>query len=151
MTTEAREAPGGGGFLLSGAKTWITNAPIADVFVVWAKCQWDGKIRGFVLDKVRLSVSRMSCALAKKSPSDYRVCSLSLQGMKGLTAPPIKHKTALRASISTFSIPQDTCRMCFLTLRDNTAAGSIFMDEVPVPASQMLNVEGLKGPFSCLK
>lgn len=52
MTTEAREAPGGGGFLLSGAKTWITNAPIADVFVVWAKCQWDGKIRGFVLDKV---------------------------------------------------------------------------------------------------
>jgi glutaryl-CoA dehydrogenase len=53
MTTEAREAPGGGGFLLSGAKTWITNAPIADVFVVWAKCQWDGKIRGFVLDKVR--------------------------------------------------------------------------------------------------
>ncbi|GAA5993293.1 hypothetical protein JCM10908_001417 [Rhodotorula pacifica] len=100
MTTEAREAPGGGGFLLSGAKTWITNAPIADVFVVWAKCQWDGKIRGFVLDK----------------------------GMKGLTAPPIKHKTALRASIT----------------------GSIFMDEVPVPASQMLNVEGLKGPFSCL-
>ncbi|BGP56291.1 hypothetical protein JCM8202_000241 [Rhodotorula sphaerocarpa] len=100
MTTEAREAPGGGGYLLSGAKTWITNAPIADVFVVWAKCQWDGKIRGFVLDK----------------------------GMKGLTAPPIKHKTALRASIT----------------------GSIFMDEVPVPTSQMLNVEGLKGPFSCL-
>ncbi|POY70286.1 hypothetical protein BMF94_6712 [Rhodotorula taiwanensis] len=100
MTTEAREAPGGGGYLLSGAKTWITNAPIADVFVVWAKCKWDGKIRGFVLDK----------------------------GMKGLTAPPIKHKTALRASIT----------------------GSIFMDEVPVPASQMLNVEGLKGPFSCL-
>lgn len=52
MTTEAREAPGGGGFLISGAKTWISNAPIADVFVVWAKCQWDGKIRGFVLDKV---------------------------------------------------------------------------------------------------
>ncbi|KAL7339041.1 acyl-CoA dehydrogenase domain-containing protein [Rhodotorula toruloides] len=83
MTTEAREAPGGGGFLISGAKTWISNAPIADVFVVWAKCQWDGKIRGFVLDK----------------------------GMK---------------------------------------AGSIFMDEVSVPAEQMLDVQGLKGPFSCL-
>ncbi|GAA5821308.1 hypothetical protein JCM3770_004581 [Rhodotorula araucariae] len=100
MTTEAREAPGGGGFLISGAKTWISNSPIADVFVVWAKCQWDGKIRGFVLDK----------------------------GQKGLTAPPIKNKTALRASIT----------------------GSIFMDDVPVPASHMLNVEGLKGPFSCL-
>lgn len=58
MTTEAREAPGGGGYLLSGAKTWITNAPIADVFVVWAKCQWDGKIRGFVLDKVRARRTR---------------------------------------------------------------------------------------------
>ncbi|KAJ8293283.1 Glutaryl-CoA dehydrogenase, mitochondrial [Rhodotorula toruloides] len=100
MTTEAREAPGGGGFLISGAKTWISNAPIADVFVVWAKCQWDGKIRGFVLDK----------------------------GMKGLSAPAIKNKTALRASIT----------------------GSIFMDEVSVPAEQMLDVQGLKGPFSCL-
>lgn len=52
MATEAREAPGGG-YLVSGAKTWISNSPIADVFVVWAKCKWDGKIRGFVMDKVR--------------------------------------------------------------------------------------------------
>ncbi|GAA5883609.1 hypothetical protein JCM16303_004911 [Sporobolomyces ruberrimus] len=100
MATEATEAPGGGGYLLSGAKTWISNSPIADVFVVWAKCKWDGKIRGFVMEK----------------------------GQKGLTAPPIKNKTALRASIT----------------------GSIFMDEVHVPQSNMLNVEGLKGPFSCL-
>ncbi|GAA5898346.1 uncharacterized protein JCM6883_000996 [Sporobolomyces salmoneus] len=100
MTTEAVEAPGGDGYLLSGAKTWISNSPIADVFVVWAKCKWDGKIRGFVMDK----------------------------GQKGLTAPPIKNKTALRASIT----------------------GSIFMDEVAVPKTHMLNVEGLKGPFSCL-
>lgn len=35
--------------------------------------------------------------------------------------------------------------------KSGNAAGSIFMDEVPVPTSQMLNVEGLKGPFSCLK
>ncbi|GAA5929312.1 uncharacterized protein JCM15063_004117 [Sporobolomyces koalae] len=99
MATEASEAPGGG-YLLSGAKTWISNSPIADVFVVWAKCKWDGKIRGFVLDK----------------------------GQKGLTAPPIKNKTALRASIT----------------------GSIFMDEVHVPQGHMLDVVGLKGPFSCL-
>lgn len=51
MMTEATETDGG--CVLSGAKTWISNAPIADVFVVWAKCKWDGKIRGFVLDKVR--------------------------------------------------------------------------------------------------
>jgi len=52
MATEATEAPGGGGYVLSGAKTWISNSPIADVFVVWAKCKWDGKIRGFVMEKV---------------------------------------------------------------------------------------------------
>lgn len=51
MTTEAKELPGGG-FSISGAKTWISNSPIADVFVVWAKCAWDNKIRGFVLEKV---------------------------------------------------------------------------------------------------
>ncbi|BGP17198.1 hypothetical protein JCM10213v2_005214 [Rhodosporidiobolus nylandii] len=98
MTTTATETTNG--FTLSGAKTWISNAPVADVFVVWAKCAWDSKIRGFVLDK----------------------------GMKGLTAPAIKGKTALRASIT----------------------GSIYMDDVHVPHGQMLDVEGLKGPFSCL-
>jgi glutaryl-CoA dehydrogenase len=41
-----------GGYSISGSKTWISNAPVADVFVIWAKCQWDGKIRGFVLEKV---------------------------------------------------------------------------------------------------
>lgn len=100
MTTTATEAPSGGGFLLSGAKTWISNSPIADVFVVWARCAWDNKIRGFVLDK----------------------------GAKGLSAPQIKNKTALRASIT----------------------GSIFMEDVFCETGNMLDVEGLKGPFSCL-
>lgn len=59
-----------GGYLLSGAKMWITNSPIADVFVVWAKL--DGVIRGFILEK----------------------------GMKGLTAPKIEGKFSLRASIT---------------------------------------------------
>lgn len=72
MTTLAREAPNGGGYILTGSKTWISNSPIADVFVVWAKCEWDGKIRGFILEKE----------------------------MKGLTAPSIKNKLALRASIT---------------------------------------------------
>lgn len=72
MTTKAKEAPRGGGYVLSGEKTWISNSPVADVFVVWAKCEWDGKIRGFVMEK----------------------------GMKGLSAPQIKNKMALRASIT---------------------------------------------------
>ncbi|WP_286911555.1 acyl-CoA dehydrogenase [Idiomarina sp. UBA4520] len=58
------------GYVLSGSKMWITNSPIADVFVVWAKL--DGDIRGFVLEK----------------------------GMKGLSAPKIDGKFSLRASIT---------------------------------------------------
>ncbi|MCB1520366.1 MAG: acyl-CoA dehydrogenase [Hyphomicrobiaceae bacterium] len=69
MATRARAD--GSGWRLSGAKTWISNAPIADVFVVWAKTD-DGQIRGFVLDK----------------------------GMPGLSAPPIHGKIGLRASIT---------------------------------------------------
>jgi glutaryl-CoA dehydrogenase len=69
LETRARSAPGG--YRLSGAKTWITNSPIADVFVVWAKDD-DGKIRGFVLEK----------------------------GMKGLSAPTIHGKVGLRTSVT---------------------------------------------------
>jgi len=75
MTTRASKVDGG--YRLSGSKMWITNAPIADVFVVWAKTQ-DGVIRGFVLDK----------------------------GMKGLSAPKIEGKMSLRAS-STGEIVMD--------------------------------------------
>ena len=69
MTTRARKVDGG--YVLSGAKTWISNAPIADVFVVWAKTE-DGVIRGFVLDK----------------------------GAEGLSAPKIEGKLSLRASVT---------------------------------------------------
>ncbi|MES2263907.1 MAG: acyl-CoA dehydrogenase [Pseudomonadota bacterium] len=69
MVTRARSVPGG--YSLSGAKMWITNSPIADVFVVWAKTD-DGLIRGFILEK----------------------------GWKGLTAPAIHGKVSLRASIT---------------------------------------------------
>ncbi len=54
MTTRAVEAKGG--WTLNGAKMWITNAPIADVFVVWAKCE-DGKIRGFVVERGDVGLS----------------------------------------------------------------------------------------------
>ncbi|GBD49240.1 acyl-CoA dehydrogenase [Methylopila sp. Yamaguchi] len=62
-----------GGYRLSGAKTWITNAPVADLFVVWAKSDaHDGAIRGFLLEK----------------------------GVKGLSAPKIEGKLSLRASVT---------------------------------------------------
>ncbi|WP_374302850.1 acyl-CoA dehydrogenase [Ferrovibrio sp.] len=69
MKTRAKKVAGG--YELTGAKMWISNSPIADVFVVWAKTE-DGVIRGFVLEK----------------------------GMKGLSAPKIHGKLSLRASIT---------------------------------------------------
>jgi glutaryl-CoA dehydrogenase len=100
MRTRATKVQGG--YVLTGNKMWITNSPIADVFVVWAKSEaHEGKIRGFVLEK----------------------------GTKGLSAPKIKEKLSLRASIT----------------------GEIVMDNVEVGEDALLpNVEGLKGPFGCL-
>jgi len=100
MRTRARKTDGG--YILSGNKTWISNAPIADVFLVWAKSDaHGGAIRGFVVDK----------------------------GAAGLSAPKIDNKLSLRASVT----------------------GMILLDEVFVPETALLpNVEGLKGPFSCL-
>lgn len=69
MTTRAKKVPGG--YALSGCKTWISNAPIADIFIVWAKDDVD-QIRGFILEK----------------------------GMAGLSAPAIHGKVSLRASIT---------------------------------------------------
>jgi len=69
MSTRAKSVDGG--YLLSGSKMWISNSPIADVFVIWAKDD-NGDIRGFVLEK----------------------------GMKGLSAPKIEGKLSLRASIT---------------------------------------------------
>ena len=69
MITRAKKVPGG--FSLTGSKMWISNSPIADVFVVWAKND-EGIIRGYILEK----------------------------GMKGLSAPKISGKMGLRASIT---------------------------------------------------
>lgn len=88
-----------GGYVLNGSKMWITNSPVADVAVVWAKL--DGKIRGFVVEK----------------------------GMEGFTAPEIKGKLSLRASITGEIVLED----CFVS------------DDHIFP-----EVQGLRGPFSCL-
>ncbi|WP_299959511.1 acyl-CoA dehydrogenase [uncultured Roseobacter sp.] len=99
---ETRATKTDGGYLLNGAKMWISNSPIADVFIVWAKSDHhNDKIRGFVLDK----------------------------GTKGLSAPEIKNKLSLRASIT----------------------GEIILDNVEVGEEALLpHVQGLKGPFGCL-
>ncbi len=103
MITRATVTPEG--FKITGSKTWITNAPIADIFIVWAKLYGhstipDGTIRGFILER----------------------------SMKGIATPIMAGKMSLRAS----------------------STGSIMLDEVQVPRDNMLEVSGLKGPFSCL-
>jgi glutaryl-CoA dehydrogenase len=70
MRTRAEKTAGG--FVLNGSKTWITNAPIADLAIIWARCTWDGKVRGFVIER----------------------------GAKGFSTPPIAGKFSLRASIT---------------------------------------------------
>ncbi|MBU3649518.1 MAG: acyl-CoA dehydrogenase [Limnohabitans sp.] len=103
MATRAKKVDGG--YRLKGSKMWISNSPIADVFVVWAKevsaSGQVGPIRGYVLEK----------------------------GMAGLSAPAIHGKVGLRASIT----------------------GEIVMDDVFVPEENAFpEVQGLKGPFTCL-
>ena len=70
METKAKYQKSDKVYVLSGSKNWITNSPIADVFVVWAMNEDEGQIRGFILEK----------------------------GMKGLSAPKIQGKFSLRAS-----------------------------------------------------
>jgi len=96
MLTNAKKNDNG--YLLNGAKMWITNGTVADIAVVWAKL--DGVIHGFLVEK----------------------------GTKGFTAPEMKGKHSLRASVTSELIFQD-CE---------------------IPASNILNVKGLKGPLSCL-
>ncbi|EME42063.1 acyl-CoA dehydrogenase-like protein [Dothistroma septosporum NZE10] len=93
-----------GYYSLSGAKTWITNSPIADVMLVWAKLQETGKIRGFLVER-------------ENAPPGT------------LETPVLKNKNGLRASVT----------------------GMIQLDDYPVPKEMMFpDVEGLRGPFSCL-
>ncbi len=100
MITNARRVDGG--YVLNGAKMWISNSPFADVMVVWAKLpDDDNSIRGFILER----------------------------GMSGLSTPKITGKLSLRASTT----------------------GQIVMQDVHVSEDAMLpNVQGLKGPMSCL-
>ncbi len=96
MKTRAKKTEGG--WLLSGSKTWITNSPIADLAIVWAKDEED-VIRGFIVERG-----------------------------KGFETPKIEGKFSLRASVT----------------------GMIMLEGAFVPDEHVLDVKGLKGPFSCL-
>ena len=100
MTTKATKVDGG--YELTGSKMWISNAPIADIFIIWAKSNHhQNKIKGFILEK----------------------------DQKGLTTSKISGKLSLRASVT----------------------GEISLERAFVSDDALLeNVEGLKGPFSCL-
>ncbi len=96
MITNAKKVEGG--YILNGAKMWITNGTLAAVGVVWAKLE--GKITGFLVEK----------------------------GMEGFSAPVMKGKHSLRASVTSELIFQD----------------------VFIPEANKLDVTGLRGPLSCL-
>lgn len=96
---DTRAVDKGSHYVLNGSKTWITNSPLADVFVIWALDEQED-IRGFVVER------------------DFG----------GVETPKIEGKLSLRASTT----------------------GMIFLDNVEVPKENMLNVKGLRGPFSCL-
>ena len=98
-TMTSKAIKDGNNYILNGSKTWISNSPMADVFIIWAKNE-DNKINGFVLDRE----------------------------MEGITTPKIDGKLSLRAS----------------------PTGMINLDDVIVPKENKLNIEGMKGPFSCL-
>jgi len=90
----------GDAYILNGAKMWITNSPIADMAIVWAKNE-EGRIKGMIVER----------------------------GMKGFTTPEIHGKLSLRASIT----------------------GELVFEDVRIPKENILpNIEGLKGPLSCL-
>ncbi|XP_036596966.1 glutaryl-CoA dehydrogenase, mitochondrial [Trichosurus vulpecula] len=78
METKARYNAASKTYTLSGSKTWITNSPVADLFVIWAMCE-DGRIRGFLLEK----------------------------GMRGLSAPKIEGKFSLRTSVTGMILMDD--------------------------------------------
>ena len=99
MLTTLKE-DGEGGYILNGAKMWITNSPIADIAVVWGRVE-NGPIKGVIVEK----------------------------GMAGFSAPVIKGKWSLRASIT----------------------GELVFENVRIPKENVLpNVQGLKGPLGCL-
>ncbi len=90
----------GDAYILNGSKMWITNSPLADLAVVWARAE-DGKVRGLIVEK----------------------------DMKGFSAPEIKGKWSLRASIT----------------------GELVFEDVRVPKANLLpEVKGMRGPLSCL-
>ena len=95
---ETKATLDGNNFILNGSKTWISNSPIADLLLIWAK--HENKVKGFLVERDTL----------------------------GIETPKIEGKLSLRSSVT----------------------GMIHLSDVKVPKENLLQVEGLKGPFTCL-
>ena len=95
---ETKATLDGNYFILNGSKTWISNSPIADLLLIWAK--HENKVKGFLVERDTL----------------------------GIETPKIEGKLSLRSSVT----------------------GMIHLSDVKVPKENLLQVEGLKGPFTCL-
>lgn len=123
-------------WVLTGSKTWITNAPLADVLLVWARCPVDkDAVRGFLLDRAAIDAAQPGA----------------------LATPEIEGKLSLRASTTvpctarTNSAPRSPADGCDLIAMHRIGQGSILLDAVRVPEVAMLPLaRGLGGPFACL-
>ncbi|NXU20848.1 GCDH protein, partial [Pardalotus punctatus] len=127
METRARRNPSGGTYTLNGSKTWITNSPIADLCVVWAKCEEDGRVRGFLVER----------------------------GTPGLSTPKIEGKFSLRAS-TTGMIVMDDVEVPEENLLPNAEGlavrrgGQGILGRVPMGRGVPMTPPVPQGPFGCL-
>ena len=126
---KTRAEPVEGGWRLSGSKTWITNSPIADVFVVWAKVREPADGSASAASTPGASAGAGSRSGAEGAERDVIRGFVLEKGMAGLDAPKISGKLSMRCSIT----------------------GEIVMDGVFVPEENRLpGARGLAGPFGCL-
>jgi len=120
-------------YVLNGTKTWISNAPIADVFVVWAKLpnidMSSAKLPNIDMSSAKLPNIDMSSAKLPNIDANNEIKGFILErSMKGISTPKIEGKLSLRAS----------------------STGQIIMEDVIVPKENILNITGIKGPLGCL-
>ena len=126
---KTRAKPAEGGWRLTGSKTWITNSPIADVFVVWAKVREQPDGSGAVSAPGADAGPRPEADAGPDAGRDVIRGFVLEKGMAGLDAPKISGKLSMRCSVT----------------------GEIVMDGVFVPEENRLpGARGLAGPFGCL-
>ncbi|NXU67642.1 GCDH protein, partial [Horornis vulcanius] len=125
METRARRNTSGGSYTLRGSKTWITNSPIADLCVVWARCEEDGRVRGFLVER----------------------------GTPGLSTPKIEGKFSLRASTTGMIVMDDVevPEENVLPKAEGLAVRGAILGRVSVGFGGLGDTPPVpQGPFGCL-